>query len=76
MDEDTLYRVDTYNIRVRAEYVGYYKVDSVSLCDAEEKAKQLLLKEMNDQVDGSFDFEEYEDEQQFKKFHALKRFLV
>ncbi len=61
-NEDALYRVDTYNIRVRAEYVGYYKVKGVSLCDAEEKAKQLLFKEMNDQVDGSFDFEEYEDE--------------
>ena len=62
MDEDTLYRVDKYKIRVRAEYVAYYEVDATSLCEAEDKAKQLLCKQMNVDVDGSFDFEEYESE--------------
>ena len=52
----------TYNIRIRAEYTGYYKVKATSLNDAEIKARQKLFDEMNDEVDGSFDFEEFEDE--------------
>ena len=52
----------TYNIRIRAEYTGYYKVKATSLNDAEIKASQKLFDEMNDEVDGSFDFEEFEDE--------------
>jgi len=52
----------TYNIRIRAEYTGYYKVKAASLNDAEIKARQKLFDEMNDEVDGSFDFEEFEDE--------------
>ena len=52
----------TYNIRVRAEYTGYYKIKAASLNDAEIKARQKLFDEMNDEVDGSFDFEEFEDE--------------
>ena len=52
----------TYNIRIRAEYTGYYKVKAKSLNDAEIKARQKLFDEMNDEVDGSFDFEEFEDE--------------
>ena len=53
----------TYNIRIRAEYTGYYKVKAASLNDAEIKARQKLFDEMNDEVDGSFDFEEFEDEE-------------
>ena len=52
----------TYNIRIRAEYTGYYKIKAASLNDAEIKARQKLFDEMNDEVDGSFDFEEFEDE--------------
>ena len=52
----------TYNIRVRADYVGYYKVEAESLDDAEAMAQQELFNEMNDEVDGCFDFEEFEDE--------------
>ena len=53
----------TYNIRVRADYVGYYKVEAESLDDAEAMAQQQLFNEMNDGVDGVFDFEEFEDEE-------------
>ena len=53
----------TYNIRVRADYVGYYKVEAKSLDDAELIAQQQLFNEMNDGVDGVFDFEEFEDEE-------------
>tara|TARA_X000001382_G_C3068838_1_gene146790 strand:- start:280 stop:489 length:210 start_codon:yes stop_codon:yes gene_type:complete len=53
----------TYNIRVRADYVGYYKVEAKSLDDAESMAQQELFNEMNDGVDGVFDFEEFEDEE-------------
>jgi len=53
----------TYNIRVRADYVGYYKVEAESLDDAESMAQQELFNEMNDGVDGVFDFEEFEDEE-------------
>tara|TARA_B100000287_G_C20046811_1_gene548672 strand:+ start:333 stop:509 length:177 start_codon:yes stop_codon:yes gene_type:complete len=56
----------TYNIRVRAEYVGYYSVKAKSLNDAEQKAQEMLFEQMNDDVDGSFDFEEY-DPEEFKK---------
>ena len=52
----------TYNIRVRADYVGYYKIEAKSLNDAEAMAQQQLFNEMNDGVDGVFDFEEFEDE--------------
>ena len=50
----------TFHIRVRAEYVEYYEIKANSLNDAEQQAQDLLFKEMNDQVDGSFDFEEYD----------------
>ena len=53
----------TYNIRVRADYVGYYKIKAKSLNDAEAMAQQQLFDEMNDGVDGVFDFEEFEDEE-------------
>ena len=53
----------TYNIRVRAEYTGYYKIEAKSIDDAEAMAKQQLFDEMNDEVDGCFDFEEFEDEE-------------
>ena len=53
----------TYNIRVRADYVGYYKVEAESLDDAEAMAQQQLFNEMNDGVDGVFGFEEFEDEE-------------
>ena len=53
-----------YNIRVRAEYVGYYSVKANSLHEAEQKAQEILFEEMNDEVDGSFDFEETEGEDQ------------
>ena len=49
----------TYNIRVRAEYTGYYKIEAKSIDDAEAMAKQQLFDEMNDEVDGYFDFEEF-----------------
>ena len=52
----------TYNIRVRAEYTGYYKIEAKSIDDAEAMAKQQLFDEMNDEVDGCFNFEEFEDE--------------
>ena len=52
-----------YNIRVRAEYVGYYSVEANSLHEAEQKAQEMLFEEMNDAVDGSFDFEETEGEE-------------
>lgn len=64
----------TYNIRVRADYTGYYKVEAKSLDDAESIAQQQLFNEMNDGVDGVFDFEEY-DEKEFeteKEFEAHK----
>ena len=53
----------TYNIRVRAEYTGYYKIEAKSIDDAEAMAKQQLFDEMNDGGDGVFDFEEFEDEE-------------
>ena len=62
----------TYNIRVRADYVGYYKVEAESLDDAEAMAKQQLFDEMNDEVDGCFDFEEY-DETEFEAHKELKQ---
>ena len=52
-----------YKIRVRAEYVAYYDVEATSLDEAEDMAKQKLMNEMNDQVDGSFDLEEFTDEE-------------
>jgi len=62
----------TYNIRVRADYVGYYKVEAESLDDAEAMAQQQLFNEMNDEVDGVFDFEEY-DEKEFDAHKELKQ---
>ena len=62
----------TYNIRVRADYVGYYKVKAESLDDAEAMAQQQLFNEMNDGVDGVFDFEEY-DETEFEAHKELKQ---
>ena len=61
----------TFNIRVRADYVGYYKVEAKSLNDAESMAQQELFNEMNDGVDGVFDFEEY-DEKDFESRKELK----
>ena len=61
----------TYNIRVRADYVGYYKIKAKSLGDAEAMAQQQLFDEMNDGVDGVFDFEEFEDEEH----HAHKELV-
>ena len=62
----------TYNIRVRADYVGYYKVKAESLDDAEAMAQQELFNEMNDGVDGVFDFEEY-DETEFEAHKELNQ---
>ena len=62
----------TYYIRVRADYVGYYKVEAESLDDAEAMAQQQLFNEMNDEVDGVFDFEEY-DEKEFEAHKELKQ---
>ena len=62
----------TFNIRVRADYVGYYKVEAKSLNDAESMAQQELFNEMNDGVDGGFDFEEY-DEKDFESRKELKQ---
>jgi hypothetical protein len=62
----------TYNIRVRADYVGYYKIEAKSLNDAEAMAQQELFNEMNDGVDGVFDFEEY-DETEFEAHKELKQ---
>ena len=61
----------TFNIRVRADYVGYYKVEAKSLNDAESMAQQELFNEMNDGVEGVFDFEEY-DEKDFESRKELK----
>lgn len=61
----------TYNIRVRADYVGYYNIKAKSLSDAEAMAQQQLFDEMNDEVDGVFDFEEFEDEEH----HAHKELV-
>lgn len=50
----------TYHIRTRCEYVGYHTVKAKDLNEAESKAQTKLLSEMNDQVDGSFDFSEFD----------------
>ena len=53
----------TYNIRVRADYVGYYKVKATSLDNAEAMAQQCLFDEIRERkIDSIFDFEEFEDE--------------
>ena len=62
----------TYNIRVRAEYTGYYKIEAKSIDDAEAMAKQQLFDEMNDEVDGCFDFEEF-DENFHQAYKELKQ---
>ena len=64
-------KMKTYNIRVRADYVGYYNIKAKSLNDAEAMAQQQLFNEMNDGVDGVFDFEEFEDEEH----HAHKELV-
>ena len=56
----TYNQVNKYNIRVRAEYTGYYEVQANSLNEAEKKAQEMLFNEMNDAVDASIDFEEYD----------------
>ena len=54
----------TYNIRVRADYTGYYKVEAKSLNDAEAMAQQCLFDEIRERkLDSIFDFEEFEDEE-------------
>jgi len=49
-----------FNIRVRAEYVGYYEVKAKDLSQAERKAELLLEQDMNDKVYPSIDVEEYD----------------
>ena len=56
-------KMKTYNIRVRADYVGYYNIKAKSLNDAERMAEQQLFDEMNDGVEAVVDFEEFEDEE-------------
>ena len=54
----------TYNIRVRAEYTGYYKIEAKSIDDAEAMAQQCLFDEIRERkIDSIFDFEEFEDEE-------------
>ena len=63
----------TYNIRVRADYVGYYKVEAESLDDAEAMAQQCLFDEIRERkIDSIFDFEEY-DEKEFEAHKELKQ---
>ena len=50
----------TFYIRVRADYVGYYKVLADDLLQAEGKAELLLDQDMNDRVYPSIDVEEYD----------------
>ncbi len=50
----------TFYIRVRADYVGYYKVLADDLLEAEGKAELLLDQDMNDRVYPSIDVEEYD----------------
>ena len=38
----------TYNIRVRADYTGYYKVKATSLDNAEAMAQQCLFDEIRE----------------------------
>ena len=40
----------TYNIRVRADYTGYYKVEAESLDDAEAMAQQCLFDEIRESL--------------------------
>ena len=49
-----------YFIRVRAEYVGYYEVKADTSREAEWKAIDLLNGDMNDPINASFDFEEFD----------------
>ena len=63
----------TYNIRVRADYTGYYKVKAESLDDAEAMAQQCLFDEIRERkIDSIFDFEEY-DETEFEAHKELKQ---
>jgi len=50
----------TFYIRVRADYVGYYKVLADDLLQAEGKAELLLDQDMNDRVYPSIDVEEFD----------------
>ena len=63
----------TYNIRDRADYTGYYKVEAESLDDAEAMAQQCLFDEIRERkIDSIFDFEEY-DETEFEAHKELKQ---
>ncbi len=63
----------TYNIRVRADYTGYYKVKATSLDNAEAMAQQCLFDEIRERkIDSIFDFEEY-DETEFEAHKELKQ---
>ena len=63
----------TYNIRVRAEYTGYYKIEAKSIDDAEAMAQQCLFDEIRERkIDSIFDFEEY-DEKEFEAHKELKQ---
>ena len=50
----------TFYIRVRADYVGYYRIRANDLTQAEETAKIMLDEDMNDRVYPSIDVEEYD----------------
>ena len=66
-------KMKTYNIRVRADYVGYYKIKAKSLNDAEAMAQQCLFDEIRERkIDSIFDFEEY-DETEFEAHKELKQ---
>ena len=63
----------TYNIRVRAEYTGYYKIEAKSIDDAEAMAQQCLFDEIRERkIDSIFDFEE-DDETEFEAHKELKQ---
>tara|TARA_R100000664_G_C2752932_1_gene140252 strand:- start:1099 stop:1407 length:309 start_codon:yes stop_codon:yes gene_type:complete len=53
----------TYFLRVRADYVGYFQIEADTLSEAEKKATEKFNLEMNDEIDGSFDIEEYQPEE-------------
>ena len=45
----------TYNIRVRADYVGYYKEEATSLDNAEAMAQQCLFDEIRERIINSIE---------------------
>ena len=49
-----------FHIRVRREYVAYYTIEAEHYYQACSKADERLSEEMNDQVDYSFDCEEFD----------------